>query len=140
MTPQTLDDYRALPYRPTCERVNDESGTYFVCQYPDLPGLSADGVTRAEAVHNGQLAFDDFIRALLEWGETIPLPPNAERVAKARGLGERPTLRLTSTPAVAAGNWAIPLTGATFIVTQISAVEADGVSQMGSIEHAFEVA
>lgn len=71
---RTLEFFRRLPYRRSCERVTDEAGAYYVCAYPELSGLMADGSTRAEAFHNGETAFDDYIRARLAWGDEIPVP------------------------------------------------------------------
>lgn len=71
---RTLEFFRRLPYRRYCERVTDEAGAYYVCTYPELSGLMADGSTRAEAFHNGEIAFDDYIRARLDWGDEIPVP------------------------------------------------------------------
>lgn len=75
--------YRLLPYRRVIERVSDESGTYYVCSYPALPGLFADGETPAHARRNAALAFDDYISAQLEWGVDIPRPRGADRVETA---------------------------------------------------------
>ena len=84
MSEAELKKYRVLPYKRHVEKVTDAEGTYFVCQYPELPGLAADGGTRAEAVKNAQDAFDDYISARLHWGEQIPEPQGARRVK--RGL------------------------------------------------------
>lgn len=80
---EVLASYRILPYRRTVERIIDEDGTYFVCRYPELPGLSADGMSPAEARRNAALAFDDYILAQLEWGLEIPRPTGADRVVNA---------------------------------------------------------
>lgn len=71
---RTLDFYRRQPYRRVIERVTESDGTYFICTYPELPGLMADGGSRSEAFHNAEEAFDDYIAARLNWNEDIPLP------------------------------------------------------------------
>ena len=81
-TDPSLLDYRRLPYTRTTERVDDEDGVYYVCRYPDLPGLSADGLTPHEAKRNAELAFDDYILARLHFNDPIPEPEGAERVRR----------------------------------------------------------
>ena len=69
-----LRDYRRLPYLRTVTMVSDESGDYWVCGFPEIPGLFADGDSRQDAVNNAFSAFDDMIEALIEVGREIPLP------------------------------------------------------------------
>ncbi|MBI4545829.1 MAG: type II toxin-antitoxin system HicB family antitoxin [Gemmatimonadetes bacterium] len=86
---ETLKKYRMMPYKRRVEKVTDErEGTYFVCRYVDLPGLAADGETRAEAVKNAEAAFDDYILARLHFGDPIPEPEGARRVERAVALAE----------------------------------------------------
>ena len=80
MTPEV---YRSLPYTRVIERVTDEEGTYYVARYVELPGLMADGETRAEAILHLSQAFDDYVNAHIEWGDPIPLPNGADRVMHA---------------------------------------------------------
>ena len=80
---ELLKKYKVLPYKRRIEKVTDQEGTYFICRYPELPGLMADGETRAEAIKNAQDAFDDYIAARLHWGEVIPEPEGAHRVKLA---------------------------------------------------------
>lgn len=85
-----LEHYRSLPYKRRVERIVDEvEGTYYVCSYAELPGLLADGETRAEAIKNGDEAFDDYIEARLHFGDLIPEPAGADRVARAMAVSER---------------------------------------------------
>lgn len=81
-----LRRYRSLPFKREVKPVRDESGAYFVCRYPELPGLSADGVTRAEAVKNAEEAFDDYIRIRSRRGDLPPLPAGARRVLRALSM------------------------------------------------------
>jgi predicted RNase H-like HicB family nuclease len=80
---RTLAEYRSLPYRREVRLISDEDGTYYVASFSELPGLLADGETRAEAVMNLSQAFDDYINAHLEWGEDIPEPDGSERIVAA---------------------------------------------------------
>lgn len=86
----TLDQYRALPYTRSIERVTDEDGTYYVARITELPGLMADGVTRSEAILNLTQAFDDYIEAHLGWEDEIPLPEGADRLLRALGQPQAP--------------------------------------------------
>lgn len=78
---RTIDFYRRQPYQRAIERVTEPDGTYFICTYPELPGLLADGASRSEAFHNAEEAFDDYIAARLNWNEDIPLPAAVRRAA-----------------------------------------------------------
>lgn len=82
-TDPSLLEYQRLPYARTTERVDDEDGAYYVCRYPDLPGLSADGATQHEATWNAERAFDDYILARLHFGDPIPEPAGADRIRRA---------------------------------------------------------
>src|SRR3989304_8242709 len=77
----SLEYYRALPYCRVVERVSGDEGLYYVCRFPELQGLAADGSTPVEAVKNAADAFDDYITALLAWGHEIPLPERRQREA-----------------------------------------------------------
>lgn len=84
MSPQgELSRYRRLPYKRRLDKETDEEGTYFVCRYPELPGLFADGKTRSEAIRNADEAFDDYILARLSFEDPIPKPEGAQRVSRA---------------------------------------------------------
>ncbi len=45
-------------------------GGGFLITFPDLPGCMSDGETPEEAIENGKNAFDCWIEAQVEWGET----------------------------------------------------------------------
>lgn len=96
----TLEAYRSLPYTRVVERVTDEEGTYYVARYAELPGLMADGETRAEAIVQLYQAFDDYIRAHIEWGDPIPLPDGSDRVirALASAVELEKDMRITTRP------------------------------------------
>ena len=68
--------YRRLPYRRRLRIEQDEGGKeYFVAFIEKLPGVEADGPDAVTARANLIGAFDDYINAMLEWGDEIPEPP-----------------------------------------------------------------
>ena len=72
---KTLDHYKALPYRRRVELVREADGQeYFVASVVELPGVEADGSTPYEAHFHLQHAFEDYLIAMLKWGEEIPEP------------------------------------------------------------------
>ena len=67
--------YRRLPYRRRLRIEEDEGGKeYFVAFIDDLPGVEADGADPAAARAHLMDTFEDYIKAMLEWGEEIPEP------------------------------------------------------------------
>lgn len=75
-----LDYYRALPYSRRAEGIHDDDGApYWIAWIEELPGCKTDGATYWEAMLNLDSAFDDFIRAMLEFGSRIPLPNEHSR-------------------------------------------------------------
>ena len=71
--------FRALPYRRRVHLIEEDTGeAYFVAEVVELPGVEADGAYPHEAFYNLQQAFEDYLAAMLKWGEVIPEP-----VAKA---------------------------------------------------------
>ena len=57
--------YRGLPYTRRIRVERDAGGEYFVAVIEELSGLESDGVSDLEARYNLQLAFDDYIAALI---------------------------------------------------------------------------
>ena len=92
---KNLDYYRLLPYSRRVDKEQEE-GTepYFVARVDELRGCIAHGATRAEAILQLNIAFDEYIEAMLEWGKDIPEP---ERTVKARGGFKRLTAESTVT-------------------------------------------
>lgn len=76
-----LTHYRALPYKKTVWREEDEKGPYFMAEIKELPGCLADGDTRSEALFNLKDAFDSYIEVSLEVGRDIPEPKQRVRSA-----------------------------------------------------------
>lgn len=72
---KSLEYYRGLPYTKIAEIVLDESPRpYWGARVVELDGCIATGTTEVEAMHNLDHAFDDYIEALLRWGDEIPEP------------------------------------------------------------------
>jgi predicted RNase H-like HicB family nuclease len=58
-----------------CHFVEEDTGeAYFVAFIEELDGLEADGDTPVDARANLADAFEDYINAMLEWGDVIPEP------------------------------------------------------------------
>lgn len=77
--------YMKQPYHTTLEQViEDDTTHYFVARHPELPGCAADGESPQEAVANLCSARHDYINALLEWGDEVPLPRIYVRVLLAK--------------------------------------------------------
>lgn len=71
---KTADYYRRLPYTRRVRVESDEGGEYFVAFIPELPGVEASGATDMDARAALSAAFEDYLAAMLEWGEEIPEP------------------------------------------------------------------
>lgn len=72
---KTSSYYRGLPYRRRVRLEHEEAGEeYFVAFIEELDGVEASGDTPTEALFNLQPAFDDYIDAMLKWGDAIPEP------------------------------------------------------------------
>lgn len=67
-----IDDYMRLPYRMEIVEDPDEGG--FVVSFPELPGCLSQGETLEAAFSNAQDAKRAWIDAVLEQGDTVPLP------------------------------------------------------------------
>ena len=52
---------------------SDEDNCY-LAEVPELPGCTADGKTRAEAVANAEVIISEWIEVAKEDGRTIPEP------------------------------------------------------------------
>ena len=74
--------YLSLPYTRRVRVERDDGGEYFVADVEELSGLESDGLTELEARYNLQLAFNDYITALLARNVQIAEPelwPGAAR-------------------------------------------------------------
>ena len=85
--------YRRLPYQRRLRMEQGEGGgEYFVAFIEDLPGVEADGADPITARTNLLNAFEDYIAAMLEWGEEIPEPvlwPGEDFVAPRKSARRR---------------------------------------------------
>ena len=83
-----LSYYRVLSYRRLVKPVTEQGETYFLAWIEQIPDVKADGATREEALINLGEAFDDYVTAMLEWGDPIPeprtWPENMEGVSARR--------------------------------------------------------
>lgn len=67
--------YKALSYTKVVGFIEGVKGKgYWVARYDELQGCSATGETQGEAESKLDLAFEDYIQALLGWGDRIPEP------------------------------------------------------------------
>ena len=102
-TNRDLAYYRGLAYTRRVRVESDEGGEYFVADVEELSGLESDGLTELEARYNLQLAFDDYITALLAQGTMIsePVVVRPIAVARERSIGRLITglFRFGRTPA-----------------------------------------
>ena len=46
----------------------------FIAEVPELPGCAADGPTREEALHNAEVAIEEWIETARDLGRAIPVP------------------------------------------------------------------
>ena len=86
---QTLEYYRSLPYTRRAEGIHEADGPpYWVAWIGELSGCKTDGATYAEAMANLDVAFDDYIEALLEFGSDISLPEPIKSTPKIKDTPE----------------------------------------------------
>lgn len=89
---KTAEQYRALPYTRLVRHVEEDSGeTYFVAYVEELEGVEADGDTPNEALSNLADAFEDYLAAMIEWGDEIPEP-----VAWPESIGYTPAAEVAT--------------------------------------------
>jgi len=90
--------YKRLPYTRRIRLEDDDAGPYFVAFVEELNGVEADGASALEALSHLADAFEDYIQAMLGWGDRIPEPiswpgpdydpPAVARLTRAVGKGE----------------------------------------------------
>lgn len=92
MMTKTPEHYRALPYTRLVRHIEEDSGeTYFVAYVEELDGVEADGDTPNEALSNLADAFEDYLAAMIEWGDEIPEP-----IAWPESIGYTPAPEVTT--------------------------------------------
>jgi antitoxin HicB len=74
-SPETLDDYLALPYR--LEIIPGEYGS-FVVRYPDLPSCITQVEHLDKALTAAREILEGWLEIALEDGQTIPVPRSRE--------------------------------------------------------------
>ena len=83
----TLDYYRALPYSRRAEGLQEAGADrYWVAWIEELPGCKTDGATYEEAMANLDVAFDDYIEAMLEFGTKIAVPKKLSETVTVREI------------------------------------------------------
>lgn len=68
------DKYMNLPYNYIIQKVNDESGEYYVAKVLEFDGCMSDGDTFEEAYENIRDAMLGWIETKLAYGFEVPLP------------------------------------------------------------------
>ena len=51
-----------------------EEDQAFIAEVPELPGCSADGATRQEALANTEIVIQEWLETAKDLGRTIPVP------------------------------------------------------------------
>ncbi|MFO8175514.1 MAG: type II toxin-antitoxin system HicB family antitoxin [Longimicrobiales bacterium] len=88
-----LSYYKGQPYSRRIRLIQEEDGEeYFVASIAELPGVEADGSTPWEAAYHLQSAFEEYLQAMLEWGDEIP-EPEIETFPRERTIWERTVSR-----------------------------------------------
>ena len=92
----TLEYYRTLPYSRRVEGFQ-EAGVdrYWLAWIEELPGCKTDGATFDEAMANLDVAFDDYIEAMLEFGTEIAVP---EKLSATVTVHEIPATEILDAP------------------------------------------
>src|SRR5580704_15799651 len=82
-----LEKFRELPYTILLRR--DDDGD-FVARIEELPGCSAHGKTRQEALENLDQAKELWIQDCLDNGDAVPLPAKEEPLPSGKWLQRVP--------------------------------------------------
>ena len=69
-----IKKYLDMPYSYVVNKINDESGEYYVARVLELDGLIGTGDTYNEAYEDVRTAMESYIETKLENGIKIPLP------------------------------------------------------------------
>ena len=96
----TLAHYRTLPYSRRAEGFHEAGADrYWVVWIDELPGCKTDGATYEEAMANLDVAFDDYIEAMLEFGTEIAVPKKLSETATVHEVHhEVPEAQIRATP------------------------------------------
>ena len=92
---KSLEYYRKQPYTVRSEMVLDDSSRpFWSAQVEEFEGCISTGKTEIEAVNNLHVVFDDYVSALLEWGDNIPEPRIRGSVNLPGSFVEQPNLEI----------------------------------------------
>ncbi|HMC61377.1 MAG TPA: type II toxin-antitoxin system HicB family antitoxin, partial [Candidatus Solibacter sp.] len=82
-------ELRIDEYPFTVRRLNEDEGTGYLIEYPDVPGCMSDGATPEEAVLNGRDALRCMLLTKIEFGDPIPDPGSIVSLAVPAGIHDR---------------------------------------------------
>src|SRR5450432_4945980 len=82
-------ELRIDEYPFTVRRLNEDEGTGYLIEYPDVPGCMSDGATPEEAVLNGRDALRCKLLTKIEFGDPIPDPGSIVSLAVPAGIHDR---------------------------------------------------
>ena len=118
---KNLAYYQGLPYSRHAEVIYGEpGGPYWLVWVKELPGCKTDGKTYVEAMANLDIAFDDYIEAILEFGSEIQ-EPQREKIrpeelvlevseVSVESFQEEDTIPISKVSEKLLANWANPNT------------------------------
>jgi antitoxin HicB len=145
-----LEKYIELPYSTWLQRDSDGD---FVARIEELPGCSAHGKTREEALANLDEAKKLWIEDCLEHGDPVPVPVEQEALPSGKWLQRVPRklhrkLQQLAKQDGVSFNQFVSVILAEAVGVQKRAVQAEGVSTQvsaydllhGSLQKAFDVA
>lgn len=99
MTKRGFAYYRRLPYTRRSRLCVEDEQRFWHAWIEELPGCEVDGATKAEVYASLQEVFEDYIRAKLEWGSTIPEPTRWPKLTRRSRAKRRPVrIRLIKQP------------------------------------------
>lgn len=74
-----IEYYMQLPYSILLHQIEDQGKSYWMAEFPELPGCTSHGSTIDEAVQSVEEAKKDWILDSLEEGEQVPVPIDRDR-------------------------------------------------------------
>lgn len=82
-TKKDMAYYTRLAYKVISYPRKDSDGEkYWIAEYPEVMGATADGVTRVKAINNAKETFKEIIEVMLESGHQIPEPKKPDVIVE----------------------------------------------------------